>query len=117
MNPYAGGACRAFKMAIASRAICTRVIPVGKSPFSGKSSKVIATFCAAHTLTIRKSETTNEHFMAESLQEEPAIPRVPHPCLAYFAKQGGDFDFLNLCQCLADYCGFSLLHPQRNLHR
>jgi hypothetical protein len=56
-------------MASASRAICTRVTPGGKSPFSGKSSKVIATFWAAHTFTIRKNETTNENFMTESLQE------------------------------------------------
>src|SRR5258705_13069189 len=80
MNPYAGGACRAFSTASVSRAICTRVAPGGNSPFSGKSSKVIATFWAADTFTITSNEITKQHFMAESLQEEPHAPRVLRPC-------------------------------------
>jgi hypothetical protein len=42
---------RVCKTAKVFRVTSTRVTPGGKSPFSGRSSKVIATFCAPHIPT------------------------------------------------------------------
>src|SRR5689334_5456560 len=89
MNPYTGGTCRDFNTDSASRAICTRVTPGGRSPFSGRSSNVIATFCAEHTAASRRRSALRTYRMRRSLQEEAQredfdlqrldLERVPHP--------------------------------------
>ncbi len=47
-NPYAAGTCRFCNTARVFRVISTRVKPGDRCPFSGRSSNVIATFCAPH---------------------------------------------------------------------
>src|SRR5579883_732732 len=47
-NPYAGGTCFFFRMATAAFAVSVWVTPGGRSPFRGRSSKVMAAFCAGH---------------------------------------------------------------------
>ena len=52
-----------------------RVTPGGKSPFSGKSSKVIATFCAAHTFTISEQSVDKEIQPGDETETDVTFPQ------------------------------------------
>src|ERR1035438_4074136 len=47
MNPYTEGTCRFFKIASTFAVVSACVTPGGNDPFRGRSSNVMASFCAA----------------------------------------------------------------------